>query len=174
MIRTFDGSTPQIHPSALVHDSAEVIGRVRLGPKASVWPLAVLRGDIAAIDIGGGTNIQDMSVVHTREGCPAVIGRRVTVGHGAVIHGARIADDCLIGMGAIVMESRIGRCSVVGAGAVVPKGMDIPPRSLVLGCPAKVVKTLKPGALGALRESAKDYEVLAAKTRVSSKPAARP
>lgn len=170
MIRAFGGNSPKIHPKAFVHDSAEVIGRVSLGPGASVWPMCVLRGDVDRISVGADTNIQDMTVVHTREGRPAVLGRRITVGHGAVIHGSVVGDDCIIGMGAVVMEARIGARSVVGAGAVVPGGMVVPPGSLVLGVPAKVVRKAGPGALKEIRASAADYKALSAKTKRTSRP----
>ncbi|MBI4677925.1 MAG: gamma carbonic anhydrase family protein [Elusimicrobia bacterium] len=174
MIRAFRGNTPKIDPKAFVHDSAEVIGRVRIGPGASVWPFTVLRGDVDGIAVGADTNVQDMAVVHTREGRPAILGRRITVGHGAVIHGAVIGDDCLIGMGAVVMEARIGRGSVIGAGAVVPQGMVVPPGSLVLGIPAKVVKKLHPSSIKEIRASAADYVSLSAETKRTSRVVFQP
>ncbi|MFA6316096.1 MAG: gamma carbonic anhydrase family protein [Elusimicrobiota bacterium] len=174
MIRTFDGNTPKIHPKAFVHDSAEVIGKVSVGPGASIWPMAVLRGDIDRIAVGEGSNIQDGCVLHTRRGSPALIGRRVTVGHGAVLHGAAVADDCLIGMGAVVMEAAIGRGSVVGAGAVVPAGLKVPPGSLVLGVPAKVVKKLHRDSIKEIRGSAATYARLADTTRKSSRVVFQP
>jgi carbonic anhydrase/acetyltransferase-like protein (isoleucine patch superfamily) len=161
MVRTFGKHRPRIDPRAFVHDSAEVIGRVVLGPGVSLWPLTVLRGDVDAIIVGADTNIQDLSMVHCDYGRPTRIGRGVTIGHGAVIHGARIADGCLIGMGATVLECSIGRESLVGAGALVPKGVRIPARSLVLGLPAKVVRPLTAAELRRLKESAAVYKKLA-------------
>ncbi|MBI5624883.1 MAG: gamma carbonic anhydrase family protein [Elusimicrobia bacterium] len=174
MIRTFNGNSPKIAPDAFIHDSAEVIGKVSLGPRASVWPLCVLRGDVERISIGSETNIQDLTVVHTRKGKPAKLGKRVTVGHGVVIHGAIIGDDCLIGMGAVLMEASIGAGSIVGAGAVVPAGLKAPPRSLVLGLPAKVVKRLPKSSLKELRASAREYVGYAAKTRATSRVVFQP
>lgn len=142
MLRTFERRVPRVHPTAFVHDSAEVIGDVVLGPRASVWPLCVLRGDISRISVGEGSNIQDLSVIHTREGHPTVVGRRVTVGHRVTLHGARIGDGCLIGMGAIVMEARIGPRSLVAAGSLVLAGMRVPAQSLVVGSPARVRRRL--------------------------------
>jgi len=161
MIRTFSSQRPRIHASAYVHDSAEVIGQVVLGAGVSVWPLCVLRGDVDAIIVGEMTNIQDLSVLHSDHGRPTRIGRRVTVGHSAVVHGARIAEGCLIGMGATVLECDIGRECLIGAGALVPKGLRIPARSLVLGLPAKVVRPLKADELRRLKQSAAAYFRLA-------------
>ncbi|MCX5793939.1 MAG: gamma carbonic anhydrase family protein [Elusimicrobia bacterium] len=161
MVRSFASFRPRIHPKAFVHDSAEVIGRVVLGAEVSVWPLTVLRGDVAAIVVGAGTNIQDLSMLHGDHGRPAWIGRGVTIGHSVVIHGARIADGCLIGMGATVLECSIGRECLVGAGALVPRGVRIPARSLVLGLPAKVVRPLTAAELRRLKRSAAAYVRLA-------------
>ncbi|MBI5241606.1 MAG: gamma carbonic anhydrase family protein [Elusimicrobia bacterium] len=169
MVRSFGSHAPRIHPSAFVHDSAEVVGRVALGARVSVWPLAVLRGDVDAVAVGADTNIQDLAVVHCDRGRPTRLGRGVTVGHGAVIHGSRIADGCLIGMGATVLECRIGRESLVGAGALVPKGMRVPPRSLVLGLPAKVVRPLTPAERRRLKDSAAGYARLAREHRKTSR-----
>jgi carbonic anhydrase/acetyltransferase-like protein (isoleucine patch superfamily) len=134
---------PRIHGTAYVHPRAVVIGNVVLGPAASVWPCAVLRGDIAPIEVGEGANIQDGAVVHVADGLPAVVGARVTVGHLAMIHACRIGDECLIGMHATILDGAIiGARSIVGAQALVTKGTVIPPGSLVLGSPAKVVRPL--------------------------------
>lgn len=161
MIRSFDGAKPTIHRDAFVHDSAELIGRVVIGEGASVWPGCVLRGDISEIRIGAGANVQDLTVIHTREGRPAVVGRGVTVGHRAVLHGCRIGDRCLIGMGAIVMEASVGARTLVGAGALIPAGARIPSGVLVLGSPAKVVRRLRPEELRMLAESERSYRALA-------------
>jgi carbonic anhydrase/acetyltransferase-like protein (isoleucine patch superfamily) len=161
VIRSFEAHRPRIHPRAFVHDSAEVIGRVVLAARVSVWPMAVLRGDVDAIVVGAGANIQDLSMVHCDYGRPTRIGCGVTIGHGAVIHGSRIADGCLIGMGATVLECSIGRQCLVGAGALVPKGVRIPARSLVLGLPAKVVRPLTAAELRRLKQSAAVYMRLA-------------
>ncbi|MDD5627550.1 MAG: gamma carbonic anhydrase family protein [Elusimicrobia bacterium] len=169
MVRSFGKHRPRIHPSAFVHDSAEVIGRVALGPGVSIWPLVALRGDVHAISVGAGTNIQDLTAVHSDHDRPTRIGRNVTVGHGAVIHGSWIGDGCLIGMGATVLECSIGRQCLVGANALVPRGVSIPPRSLVLGLPAKVVRPLTPAELRGLRRSAAAYARLARQHRLGSR-----
>jgi carbonic anhydrase/acetyltransferase-like protein (isoleucine patch superfamily) len=127
---------------------AVVTGQVTLGDRASVWYSAVVRGDMAPITIGAETNIQDGSVLHVDWSTPVVLGERVVVGHRAVIHGARVEDECLVSMGAVLLnDAVIGKHSIVGAGAVVTEGSNIPPRSLVLGVPGRVVKTL-PESIG--------------------------
>ncbi|HEX5970823.1 MAG TPA: gamma carbonic anhydrase family protein [Gemmatimonadaceae bacterium] len=132
---------PTIHPSAFVHEGAFVIGDVTLGARVSVWPTAVLRGDTAAIVIGEDSNVQDGTVVHVDHGVPCTIGARVGIGHRAIIHGATVEHDSLIGMGAILLNHVVvGTGSIVGAGAVCPEGMVIPPNSLVLGVPGRVVR----------------------------------
>ena len=143
---------PYIHPSAVI------IGSVTLGRDASVWPTAVLRGDIDAIVIGDETNVQDGVIVHVDFGRPVRVGHRVTIGHRAVIHGCTIEDDCLIGIGAIVLNGAIiGTGSVIGAGAVVPEGMIVPPGSLVLGVPGKVVHAVDAELRKQIEHGAKSY-----------------
>ena len=138
MLRKYRDQAPQVAPSAYVDPAANVIGEVTIGARSSVWPATTLRGDIAPITVGEETNIQEASVVHTDVGFPAVIGNRVSVGHGAVIHGCIIEDDCLIGIGSIVLTgARVGRGSVVAAGALVPEGMQVPADTVVMGMPAK-------------------------------------
>ena len=128
---------PYIHPSAII------IGNVTLGRDASVWPTAVLRGDSDSIVIGDETNVQDGVIIHVDPGAPVHVGHRVTIGHRAVIHGCTIEDDCLIGIGAIVLNGAvIGAGSVIGAGALVPEEVSVPPGSLVLGVPGKVVRAV--------------------------------
>ncbi len=161
MIRSFSGRTPRLHASSFVHDSAEVIGKVTLAKDASVFPGCVLRGDIDEIKIGERSNIQDMTVIHTRKGSPTIVGKEVTVGHRAVLHGCRIGDQVLVGMGAIIMEATVGARTLVGAGALIPAGAKIPGGVLVLGSPAKVVRKLRPDELRMLGESARSYVKLA-------------
>jgi carbonic anhydrase/acetyltransferase-like protein (isoleucine patch superfamily) len=133
--------TPTIHPEAFVHDAALVIGDVTLGARVSVWPTAVLRGDSDSITIGEDSNVQDGTVVHVDPGVPCTIGARVGIGHRAIVHGATVGDDCLIGMGAILLNGVVvGSGSIVGAGAVCREGMQIPPNSLVVGVPARVIR----------------------------------
>jgi carbonic anhydrase/acetyltransferase-like protein (isoleucine patch superfamily) len=119
------------------------MGNVTLGEDASVWYGAVLRGDMAPIIIGAQSNIQDGTIVHVDEGAPCVVGRRVGVGHRVILHGCTVGDDCLIGMGSVLLNGvNIGSGSVVAAGAVVPEGMQVPPGSLVMGLPARVVRSV--------------------------------
>ena len=169
MIRTFEGRSPRIDKTAFVHGSAEVIGDVRVGTKASIWPHAVLRGDVDAIRVGARSNIQDGAVIHCYEGRPAVIGRGVTVGHAAIVHGARVGDFCLVGMGAVVMEANLGRECLVAAGAVVLKGFRAPPRSLIMGFPAKAIRRLTPQEVRDLHRSEADYVALAQRHRRTSR-----
>ena len=130
-----------IDPSAFIAAGAVVLGDVHIGRDASVWYNAVVRGDTERIEVGEGTNIQDLSMVHADPGVPCVVGRRVTVGHRAILHGCFVEDDCLIGMGAILLNGvGVGTGSVVGAGAVVSEGTEVPPGSLVLGVPGKVIR----------------------------------
>lgn len=130
---------PDLADDAFVAIGATVIGSVRLGPRSSVWYGAVLRGDAADIEIGAASNIQDGTIVHADPGFPAIVGARVTVGHGVVIHGCRIDDDVLVGMGAVVMNgAHVGSGSLIAAGAVITQGSEIPPGSLVAGVPAAV------------------------------------
>ncbi len=161
MIRSFAGDKPAVHKTAFIHETAEIIGRATIGPDVSLWPYAVVRADVCPIDIGEASNLQDGVLVHGREKYPTVIGKGVTIGHGAIIHGAKIGDLCLIGMGAIVMEAVIGDECVIAAGALLSKGVVIPPKSLVLGIPAKVARPLRPDELDFLRESRDNYLKLA-------------
>jgi carbonic anhydrase/acetyltransferase-like protein (isoleucine patch superfamily) len=134
-----------IHPTAFIHPLAFVCGDVRLGARVSVWPTAVVRGDTASIEIGDDSNVQDGTVVHVDHGVPARIGRRVAIGHRAIVHGATVEDECLIGMGAILLNRVVvGRGSIIGAGALCPEGMVVPPGSLVLGVPGRVVRQTTP------------------------------
>lgn len=148
---------PKVHPTAFVHPAAEVIGDVRIGPRASIWPGSVLRADTDKIVIGEGSNIQDGAVIHCDPGVPTVIGKRVTVGHQALLHGARIADDVLVGMGAIVMAAKIGRLSLIGAGALVLDGKEFPANSVILGSPAKWIRKAGPKERQAILRGAENY-----------------
>jgi carbonic anhydrase/acetyltransferase-like protein (isoleucine patch superfamily) len=133
--------SPGIHPSAFIAPGAAVMGDVTIGQDASVWYGAVLRGDMAPIVIGPESNLQDGTIVHVDEGAPCIVGRRVGVGHRVVLHGCTVEDECLIGMGSVLLNGvRIGTGSVVAAGAVIPEGMQVPPRSLVMGVPGRIVR----------------------------------
>ena len=151
-------SRPNIHPTAFVHAGAYVVGNVTLGARVSVRPTAVLRGDNDAITIGEDSNVQDGTVVHVDPGVPCTIGARVAVGHRAIVHGATVADDCLIGMGAVLLNGvRVGSGSIVGAGAVCREGMVVPPNSLVLGVPGRVVRETTPEERERIRHTVGAY-----------------
>lgn len=135
-----------IHPSAFIAATAAVMGDVTLGQDASVWYNAVLRGDMAPIVIGAQSNIQDGTIIHVDEGVPCTVGRRVGVGHRVILHGCTVEDECLIGMGSILLNGvRIGTGSVIAAGAVIPEGTQIPPKSLVMGVPGRIVRPVDQG-----------------------------
>jgi carbonic anhydrase/acetyltransferase-like protein (isoleucine patch superfamily) len=140
MIRTFKGKTPQVAPTAFVEASAQLIGDVSIGAHSSVWFYCVLRGDVYHIRVGDYSNIQDGTIIHVTSGRFAtIIGNRVTVGHGVVLHGCTVGDNCLVGIGSIVLDDvTIGEGSLIAAGSLVTPGTVIPPRSLVMGSPAKV------------------------------------
>jgi len=136
-------TAPCIAPDAYIASDATVVANVEVGSEASVWHQAVLRGDVAPVVLGARSNVQDGAVVHVADELPAVIGELVTVGHKAIVHACTIEDEVLVGMGAIVLDgARIGTRSIIGANATVKQGMEIPPGSLVLGTPAKIVRTL--------------------------------
>lgn len=151
---------PRIDPDAWVAESAVVIGDVQLAAGASLWPAAVARGDVCAIVIGEASNVQDGAVLHGDPGLPVRIGREVTIGHRAVIHGATLEDGCLIGIGAVVLNGvTIGAGALVAAGSVVTK--DVPAGALVMGAPARVKRELTAAAIAAQREHARRYRLLA-------------
>lgn len=151
-----------IHPSVFIAPTAVVIGDVTLGADASVWYQAVLRGDLAPIQIGPETNIQDGSVIHVDAGVPCTVGRRVGVGHRVVLHGCTIEDECLIGMGSVVLNGvRVGGGSVIAAGAVIPEGMAIPAGSLVMGVPGRVVRPVDEMLRQRIRSTWRNYIELA-------------
>lgn len=157
---------PRVHATAYVHPRSVVIGNVTVGAAASIWPCAVLRGDIAPIEIGEGSNIQDGAVVHVADGLPAKVGARVTVGHLAMLHACVVGDECLIGMHATVLDGAvIGARSIVGANSLVTKGTQVPPGSLVMGSPAKVVRALTSDEQAALPGWAEKYVQVAAHHR---------
>src|SRR2546428_4734588 len=144
MIRPFRGVHPQIHPTAFIADSAQVIGDVHVGEQASIWFGTVARGDMYYIRIGDRTNVQDNCVLHTRVGeMPTILEDEVTVGHGVTLHGCYVERGALIGIGSIVLEvARVGAQSLVGAGSLISPGTFIPPRSLVMGIPGRVKRPL--------------------------------
>ncbi|MBU6250376.1 MAG: gamma carbonic anhydrase family protein [Cyanobacteria bacterium REEB417] len=151
---------PQIHADAWVAETAVVIGNVQLAAGASLWPTAVARGDVCAIVIGEGSNVQDGAVLHGDPGFPVTIGADVTIGHRAVVHGATLQDGCLIGIGAIVLNGvTVGAGALVAAGAVVTR--DVPPGTVVMGAPAVVKRELSPDAIAEQRQHARRYGRLA-------------
>lgn len=151
LFRSLDGG-------AFAATNAVLTGRLALGPEANVWFGCVLRGDDASIHIGARTNVQDLTMIHADIDVPNVIGDEVTIGHRCVLHGATVGDRCLIGMGAILLGgSVIGEESIIGAGAVVKEGMVVPPRSLVVGVPAKIVREVSDSQVEAIRRSADGY-----------------
>lgn len=159
-IYELDGQAPELPADGnyFIADTAAVIGKVRLRPAASVWFGAVMRGDNEWMEIGEGSNVQDNCTCHTDMGFPLTIGTNCTIGHNVILHGCTIEDDALIGMGSIVMNgARIGRGSVVGAGAVITEGKQFPEYSLIIGAPARVIRTLEPAQAAAMAMAAKFY-----------------
>jgi carbonic anhydrase/acetyltransferase-like protein (isoleucine patch superfamily) len=165
---------PIVHPTAFIHSTATVCGNVTLGARVSVWASAVIRGDSDSIEIGDDSNIQDGTVVHTDEGIPTRIGKRVGVGHRAIIHGATVEDDCLIGMGAILLNgSYVGTGSIVAAGAVVREGFEVPPNSLVMGVPGRVVRQTTADERDRIRKTVDAYLRLQDEHRAGKYPSHR-
>jgi carbonic anhydrase/acetyltransferase-like protein (isoleucine patch superfamily) len=144
-IESFGGVSPQLNTPAFVAASADIIGRVTLHPDSNVWYNATIRGDVSPIEIGEGSNVQDNCCLHVDYELGCKLGKYVTVGHSVTLHACTVEDACLIGMGAVVLDGAVvGHGSIVGAHALVTKNTIIPPHSLVLGSPAKVVKQLSP------------------------------
>jgi len=157
-LNTYLRNKPVLGNGVYLAKTAVVLGDVTLGDYASVWYGAVLRGDINRIVVGANSNIQDNAVVHLADGFPCLIGEWVTVGHSAIVHACTIGDECLIGMGATILDgAEIGAQSIVGANALVTGGTKVPPGSLVLGSPAKVVRALTPEERAGLKYWAEKY-----------------
>lgn len=163
-ITPFESHAPRVAPAAFIAPDAWVIGNVSVGAHSSIFFNAVLRGDIQAITVGAGTNIQEHCLVHTSHGMdPVAIGDNVTVGHRAIIHGCTIGSLSLIGMGATILDNAmVGERCIIGAHSLVVKGMIIPPQSLVMGTPAKVIRTLTDDEIQSLTASAESYQRLGA------------
>jgi len=166
---SFEGKTPNINSSAFVAHSCDIIGEVEVGADSSIWFGCVVRGDVHYIKIGKRTNIQDLSMIHVThftkddrsDGNPTIIGDDVTVGHRVMLHGCEVQDACLIGMSATILDGAvIGKESIVGANSLVTKGKKFPPRSLIVGSPAKLVRALNDEEVDSLYKSAKNYEEL--------------
>lgn len=159
-------AAPDAQHALFIADTATVTGEVTLEEGTSVWFGAVIRGDRDRITIGKDSNIQDNATLHTSPGFPLVVGSAVSVGHGAILHGCRVADRVLIGMGAILLNgSEIGEDSLIGAGALVTQGTRVPPNSLVLGVPGRVVRSTTPEEQENIRRNARDYRALAGRYR---------
>lgn len=160
-IYALDGVAPELPPpdQVFIAETAVIIGRVRIKPGANIWFGAVLRGDNEWIEVGEGSNVQDGAVLHTDMGAPLTVGRDVTVGHQAILHGCRIDDFALIGMGAVVLNhAHIGRECLVGAKALVSEGKVFEPGQLIIGMPAKAVRPLDDAAREGLKRSALGYQ----------------
>ncbi len=159
MLRPYRGQLPRVHQTAFIDDSAQVIGDVEIGEESSVWMMVVIRGDVHRIRIGRRSNIQDGTIVHVmKDTHPTTIGNAVTIGHGAIVHGCTIEDQCLIGMGAILLNGvTVGTGSIIAAGTLLPEGTQIPPRSLVMGSPGKVRRTLSDADLTEIQMYADRY-----------------
>lgn len=171
MLYEFEGISPQLDDETIwIAPSAEVIGRVRLGSKSSVWFNTVIRGDQDPIVVGAGSNIQEHCLLHTDPGFPVEIGQNCTIGHGAIVHGCKIGDHSLIGMGATVLNgAKIGRNCLIGAGALVTEGKEIPDGMLVVGAPAKPIRELSEAQIEGLLASALGYQDKAKRFKSSLK-----
>jgi len=158
MIIVLKEKKPKIGKDVYIAESAQVIGEVSIGDYSSIWPHSVLRADIEPIRIGKCSSIQDGVLVHVNWDLPVIVGDYVTVGHGAIIHGCKIANNCLIGMGAIILDgARIEKNCLIGAGSLVPEGKRIPEGSLVLGVPGRVVRKLNQKEIKKLKDAALEY-----------------
>ena len=171
MLRPYRSFFPQCGARTYIDPSAQLVGDIQLGDDSSVWPLVAARGDVNHIRIGARTNIQDLCLLHITQhagelrddsdGHPTIIGSDCTVGHRVILHGCTVGDLCLIGMGAIILDgAEIGRESIVGAGSVVTPGKKFPPRSLIMGTPAKVVKDVSEAQIQEMQASWKRYVAL--------------
>jgi len=162
MISKFEDKFPVVHPTAFVAENATVIGDVEIGEESSIWFGSVVRGDVNYIRIGERTNIQDNCVIHVSGGThPTVLGNEITVGHRVLLHGCTVDDRCLIGMGAILMDGvHVGEECLVGAGSLLTPGTIVPPRSLVIGSPARVKRELTSDEIAFLDRSWRNYTEL--------------
>ena len=158
MIMNFKEKQPHIDPSCFIAPSSDIIGEVVMGPSSSVWFNTTVRGDVASIHIGKGSNIQDNAVIHCTTGLPTSIGEWVTIGHGVILHSCTIGDGCLIAMGSTLLDKAVlAEETLVGPGSLIPPGKTYPPRSLVMGTPAKFIRALTEEELLDMRENSSHY-----------------
>lgn len=160
----FKGIHPQISDAVFLADGAKIIGDVAINDGASIWYNSVLRGDVNVVRVGAYTNIQDNCTLHVADNNPCIVGNHVTVGHGVILHGCTVADNCLIGMGAIILNgAEVGENSIIGAGSLITENKKIPPQSLVVGAPGKVIRTLSAEEVQLISQSAQHYQELSLK-----------
>lgn len=161
MIKELKLGKPELHPESFVAENAQIIGMVKAGRNTSFWYSSVTRGDMEKVTIGDYCNVQDGAMLHVDSRWPLILGDHVTVGHGAILHGCVIKDKVLVGMGSVILNGAvIGEGSIIAAGAVVKEGMEVPPLSLVVGVPAKVVRTLDESTLADRQAHAEKYVAL--------------
>lgn len=158
MIMDFEGINPKINKNTYISESVDIIGNVEIDENANIWFGTRLRGDINKIVIGANTNIQENSVVHVDVNSPCIIGKDVTIGHGAIIHGCTISDNVLVGMGSIILNNaQIGKNTIIGAGSLVTQGKSFKDGVLILGNPAKIVRELTDDEIKSIKSSADNY-----------------
>ena len=164
MIKEFEGNIPRIDESTYISESVDIIGDVTIEENANIWFGTRLRGDMNKIVVGKNTNIQENTVVHVDKNCPCLIGKDVTIGHGAIIHGCEICDNVLVGMGSIILNNaKIGKNTIIGAGYLITQGKVFPEGVLILGNPAKVVRELSEAEIESIKNSANNYVNLSKK-----------
>ena len=164
MIKEFEGNIPRIDESTYISESVDIIGDVTIEENANIWFGTRLRGDMNKIVVGKNTNIQENTVVHVDKNCPCLIGKDVTIGHGAIIHGCEICDNVLVGMGSIILNNaKIGKNTIIGAGSLITQGKVFPEGVLILGNPAKVVRELSEAEIESIKNSANNYVNLSKK-----------
>jgi len=158
MIYKYKNIKPKIKKSAWIAPSADIIGKVKIGKDSSVWYGTVIRADVAKVKIGDRTNIQDLSMIHVHHGQPTILGDDITVGHQVMLHGCKIGNGCLIGMSATILDGAvIGEYSIVGSKSLVTANKKFPPRSLIMGTPAKVIRELSDKEIEEIMQNAQNY-----------------